>query len=120
MTGTQSIGQEWLIDASGCEPRTLKDVRVLSGLFEELIVSLQLSVVGTPQWHVFPEPGGITGLALLSESHLAIHTFPEHAYAALSIYSCSTRAPLDFAAVLARHLGSASITVRTLERGALK
>ncbi len=120
MTGTFSIGQEWLIDAGGCDVGALKDVRVLCGLFEELVVTLGLSVVGTPQWHVFPEPGGVTGLALLSESHLAIHTFPEHRYAALSIYSCSARAPLDFPALLQRHLQSSAVTVRTLAREAGK
>jgi len=116
--GTRSIGQEWLVDASGCDVASLKDVRVLSGLFESLVVALELTVVGTPQWHVFPSPGGVTGLALLSESHLAIHTFPEHGYAALSIYSCRTRAPLDFTALLATHLKAASVTVRTLPREA--
>ena len=115
-----AIGQEWLIDASGCDVRALKDVRVLSGLFEELVVTLALSVVGPPQWHVFPEPGGVTGLALLSESHLAIHTFPEHGYAALSIYSCSSRAPLDFTALMQRHLKSHCVTVRTQTREAVK
>lgn len=118
LVGTQSIGQEWLVDASGCAPAALKDVRVLAGLFEELVVTLGLSVVGTPQWHVFPAPGGVTGLALLSESHLAIHTFPEHGYAALSIYSCSPRPALDFPALLARHLKAASVTVRTVGREA--
>jgi S-adenosylmethionine decarboxylase len=120
VTETCSIGQEWLIDASGCDVRALKDVRVLAGLFEELVVTLGLSVIGAPQWNVFPEPGGITGLALLSESHLAVHTFPEHGYAALSIYSCSTRAPLDFASLLHRHLKSHAVTVRTLAREAVK
>ena len=118
MTGSLSIGQEWLIDASGCEVARLKDPRVLAALFEELIVALELNVVGTPQWNVFPSPGGVTGLALLSESHLAIHTFPEHGYAALSIYSCRARAPLDFSALMQRHLKAAGVTVRTLQREA--
>lgn len=116
--GTRSIGQEWLVDASGCDVAALKDVRALAGLFESLVVSLELTVVGTPQWNVFPSPGGVTGLSLLSESHLAIHTFPEHGYAALSIYSCRTRAPLDFEKLLATHLRATSITVRTLPREA--
>ncbi|MBS1151092.1 MAG: S-adenosylmethionine decarboxylase [Myxococcaceae bacterium] len=120
VTGKLTIGQEWIIDASGCEASALKDVRVLAGLFEELVVTLALSVVGSPQWHVFPEPGGITGLALLSESHLAIHTFPEHGYAALSIYSCRTREALDFAALLKAHLKAQSVTVRTLAREAVQ
>ncbi len=117
---TRSIGQEWLIDASGCEVRALQDVAVLAALFEELVGALALSVVGSPQWHVFPAPGGITGLALLSESHLAIHTFPEHGYAALSIYSCRPRAALDFAALLQRHLKSVSVDVRTATREAAR
>ncbi len=120
MNETRLIGQEWIIDASGCDAGALKDLGVLASLFEELIVALSLSVVGLPQWHVFPEPGGITGLALLSESHLAIHTFPEHGYAALSIYSCRTRDPLDFGALLLRHLKAPLVTVRTLVREATK
>ena len=116
MTGHRSIGQEWLIDASGCDPAALKDRHALAALFEELIVALKLNVVGAPQWNVFPEPGGITGLALLCESHLAIHTFPEHRYAALSIYSCKPREPLDFSALLARHLKATGLTVRALPR----
>ncbi len=118
MTGSRSIGQEWLIDASGCEPQALKDPRLLSGLFEELIVTLKLNVIGAPQWHVFPGPGGITGLALLSESHLAIHTFPEHRCAALSVYTCKPREPLDFAALLQRHLKATEVRLRTVAREA--
>ena len=116
VTGARSIGQEWLVDASGCDVVALKSPVVLAGLFEEVIVGLQLNVVGAPQWNVFPAPGGITGLALLSESHLAIHTFPEHRYAALSIYSCKPREPLDFSVMLARHLKATALTVRALPR----
>jgi S-adenosylmethionine decarboxylase len=115
--GGLQLGQEWLVDASGCDVQALRDVRVLAGLFEELVVALQLSVVGTPQWHTFPAPGGVTGLALLSESHLAIHTFPEHGYAALSVYSCRTRA--DDAGLVervARALKTRDVTVRTQPR----
>jgi S-adenosylmethionine decarboxylase len=119
VTGIRSIGQEWLIDASGCDAGILKDPARLGGLFEELVVTLKLKVVGAPQWHVFPAPGGVTGLALLSESHLAIHTFPEHRYAALSIYSCKPREPLDFLSLLKRHLAASSVTLRAVPREAL-
>ncbi|QSQ20033.1 adenosylmethionine decarboxylase [Pyxidicoccus parkwayensis] len=114
---TLTTGQEWLVDASGCAPERLKDAAALAALFEELIVLLSLKVVGQPQWHVFPEPGGITGLTLLAESHLTIHTFPEHGFAALNVYCCRTRARPDFESLLTRHLGAASCTVRELKRG---
>jgi len=112
-----SHGQEWLVDASGCDAASLKDARALAALFEELVVALQLHVLGTPQWHTFGGPGGITGLAMLSESHLAIHTFPEHRYAALSLYSCTTRAPPDLEGIVRRHLGCERVFVRTFSRG---
>jgi S-adenosylmethionine decarboxylase len=112
-----TTGQEWLVDVSGCLPEHLKSPGALAALFEELIVRLELKVVGQPQWHVFPEPGGITGLTLLAESHLGIHTFPEHGFAALNVYCCRPRARPDFEALLARHLGAASCRVRELPRG---
>lgn len=111
------MGQEWLVDASGCDPARLRDPRALSALFESLVVTLSLKVVGQPQWHVFPEPGGVTGLALLSESHLAIHTFPEHGYAALSVYSCRPHRAPDFAALMKTSLGAQATTLRELPRG---
>lgn len=114
---TLTTGQEWLVDASGCTPERLKDRTALAGLFEELIVLLGLKVVGQPQWHVFPEPGGITGLALLAESHLAIHTFPEHGFAALNVYCCRTRPSPDFQSLVARYLGASECHVRELARG---
>ncbi len=114
------LGQEWLFDASGCDEAKLRDVRALAALFETLVVELDLKVVGTPQWHVFPSPGGVTGLALLSESHLAVHTFPEHRYAALSIYSCRPRAVPDVEALLRRVLGATAITQRTVAREAAR
>jgi S-adenosylmethionine decarboxylase len=105
------------VDARGCQAERLKDARALAALFEELVVLLELKVVGQPQWHVFPEPGGVTGLALLAESHLAVHTFPEHGFAALNVYCCRPRSCPDFEALLARHLGAASCRVRELPRG---
>jgi S-adenosylmethionine decarboxylase len=113
---TLTTGQEWLVDVSGCSPERLKDPRALSALFEELIVLMGLKVVGQPQWHVFPEPGGITGLTLLAESHLTVHTFPEHGFAALNVYCCRPRQCPDFQALVARHLGAASCSVRELPR----
>lgn len=95
----------------------LRDAAALAALFEALIVDLRLKVIGTPQWHTFPGPGGVTGLALLSESHLAIHTFPEHGFAALNLYSCRTRPCPDFTALLQKHLGATRIDVRELPRG---
>ena len=115
---TLTTGQEWLVDVSGADPERLRSQASLAALFEELVVTLQLHVIGQPQWHVFPGPAGVTGLALLAESHLAVHTFPEHGFAALNVYCCRTRARPDFEALVQRHLGlDARALVRELSRG---
>jgi S-adenosylmethionine decarboxylase len=106
-----------LIDAAGCSPEALKDPRTLAALFEHLIRQMSLKVIGTPQWHVFPSPGGITGLALLAESHLGIHTFPEHGFAALNLYCCKEREAPDFVELARRYLGAQQCDVRVVLRG---
>jgi S-adenosylmethionine decarboxylase len=113
-----AVGQEWLVDVSGCRPSSLRDVPRLQALLDEVVVALGLSVIGTPQWHAFPGEGGVTGLVLLSESHLALHTFPEHGFAALSVYSCRERAAPDLHALLSRHLEPHRVDVTCVPRSA--
>lgn len=43
--------------------------------------------------HSFTPTGGITGVAILAESHISIHTWPEHSYAALDIFMCGKASP---------------------------
>jgi len=110
-------GQEWLIDAAECEPGKLRDAAVLSRLCGQLVAQLGLTVVAPPQWHTFPGEGGVTGLLLLSESHLAVHTFPEHGYLALNLYSCRERAAPDFGALCREAVGAGRVQLRELKRG---
>ena len=112
-----TTGQEWLIDAAGCEPGRLRDASVLARLCEQLVVQLGLAVVAPPQWHTFPGEGGVTGLLLLSEFHLAVHTFPEHGFLALNLYSCRERAAPDFGALCREAVGAARVQLRELKRG---
>jgi len=71
-------GIEWVVEAFGCSSQSLRDLAVLQDLFNSIIREMKLRPVGKTQWHQFPGTGGITGLCLLAESHLACHTFPEH------------------------------------------
>jgi S-adenosylmethionine decarboxylase len=72
--------------------------------------------VGAAQWHQFPAPGGVTGLQMLSESHLTVHTFPEHASLCLNLFCCTPRPEWPWADRLAALVGASSVMVRQLER----
>jgi S-adenosylmethionine decarboxylase len=109
-------GIEWLVDAYGCAPERLRDRERLLGVLDKAVASLSLHVVSTAV-HVFPDPGGITAMYLLAESHLTIHTFPEVGTATLNLYCCKPRKAHDWKALLAETLGARDVIVTELARG---
>ena len=109
-------GIEWVVDAHGCAAETLRSPEALRELFAQIIEALRLRPVGKTQWHQFPITGGITGLCLLAESHLACHTFPEFGSICLNIFCCVPREPLDFEKALVATFGATSVSVRTVTR----
>jgi len=109
-------GIEWVVDAHGCNAESLTNLDLLRELFERIVSDLRLRPVGDTQWHQFPNTGGVTGLSLLAESHLACHTFPEFGSLCLNLFCCVPREPLDFAEALANVFGATSVTVQTVTR----
>ena len=63
-----------------------------------------------------PVTGGVTGLCLLAESHLACHTFPEHQSICLNVFCCQPRPDWDFAGYLEREFGAGEVRVRRIDR----
>ena len=110
-------GNEWIVDALGCSSAKLMRLAELQAVCEEVIEDLQLAVMGKPQWVQFPKPGGVTGLYLLQESHLACHTFPEHNLATFNLYCCRPREPWPWEEQLQRLLLAADVIVRMVCRG---
>jgi S-adenosylmethionine decarboxylase len=109
-------GLEWIVEAHGCDSAALADAQRLENLFQSLIRALDLHPLGKSNWHQFPLTGGITGVTLLTESHLACHTFPEYGSLCLNIFCCRPRTGADFDALLRKQFGAASVVVRQVER----
>jgi spermidine synthase len=75
-----------------CDAALLTDAQRLAALCGSLTRETGLTAVAD-RWHTFPshegQPGGVTGVVLLAESHLAIHTWPERSAVTLDVYVCN-------------------------------
>lgn len=81
-----SDGRHLILDLYGCNPEILDDYGELQRFLEIALVLAKaniLRIIGEKF-----EPQGVTLLALLSESHASIHTWPELGYAAIDLYTC--------------------------------
>ena len=110
------VGKEWIIDASGCRPDDLSNLDRLRAVFQRVISELNLQVACEPIWRQFPAPGGVTGMVLLTESHLTCHTYPEFSVATFNLYCCRDRPEWPWAERLGEMLGATAVRVRVVER----
>ena len=110
------LARHTLLELHGCDPALLRDSAALQPLMIDAVRRGSGTIV-TEIFHNF-SPHGVSGVVVISESHVAIHTWPEHGFAAVDIFSCSRS--LDVAAIqaaLEESLRPTSLSARTIERG---
>ncbi|OIO53991.1 MAG: adenosylmethionine decarboxylase [Alphaproteobacteria bacterium CG_4_10_14_0_2_um_filter_63_37] len=85
-----SVGLHLIGDLYECqgEDRYFFDADFLRDFCVEQVQTAGLTVVGN-YFHQFGEDGGVTGVVVLAESHLSIHTWPEKRYVTLDVYVCN-------------------------------
>ncbi len=82
----ETLGHHALLELYSCTPSQLNDSGFLERLLLNVASQLKCTVLGQ-RFHTF-EPVGVSGIVLLAESHLSIHTWPEHGYAAVDLFTC--------------------------------
>lgn len=82
-------GQHLIIDAYECKEDILNNAEQLEELLTKAIDQLGMEILST-HFHSF-SPQGVTGVIGISTSHFSIHTWPEHGYAALDLYTCGNQ-----------------------------
>jgi len=84
--GSNPEGIHYLIDLEGCDETLLRDKKLLKAAMESAAKDAGATVVEAVL-HEF-NPHGLSGVVVIAESHLAIHTWPEHGYAAIDVFTC--------------------------------
>jgi S-adenosylmethionine decarboxylase len=109
-------GRHLLLDLSGVAPDTLRDSAGIERLLHAAAVLAGATPLGT-QFHHFGAGAGVTGVVILQESHISIHTWPEHGFAAVDIFMCGDARPEDAARHIVEQTGPARHSQRVIARG---
>jgi S-adenosylmethionine decarboxylase proenzyme len=112
-----SLGSQLLLDLYDCDPVRLDDVEWVRSSMLDAAAAAGATVVESV-FHRF-SPWGVSGVVVISESHLAIHTWPEKGYAAVDVFTCGSELQIPLAqALLTRAFSSPRAVQRFVTRGA--
>jgi S-adenosylmethionine decarboxylase len=82
-----AVGRHILADLYGVEPELLRDAAEMERLLRGAASAAGAQILGS-HFHSFGDAGGVTGVVLLAESHISVHTWPESKFAAADIFMC--------------------------------
>ncbi len=113
-----ALGTHLLIDLKECNPELLNNVSYIKAAMVGAAEAAGATVLGD-SFHKF-EPVGVTGVVVVSESHLCIHTWPEYGYAAVDIFTCGKAfKPHDAASLIIERLECTQSSIKEVQRGFL-
>ncbi len=113
-----ALGKHLLLELKGCDEEVLNDMSFIKSTMLTAAEECGATVVGE-SFHQF-NPHGVSGVVVIAESHLFIHTWPEYGYAAADIFTCGNSVKPERAAqVITRKLGSKDHSMVEMRRGIL-
>ncbi|MDI3279948.1 MAG: adenosylmethionine decarboxylase [Bacillota bacterium] len=113
---TNALGRHILCEIYGCDPEVLNDRKAIERILVDaaLVAGAEVREVA---FHKF-SPQGVSGVVVISESHLAIHTWPELGYAAVDVFTCGERVdPWDACNYITEHFKAQHVTASEVKRG---
>ena len=112
----KALGRHIVAELSMCNAEILSDIDQVRAIMVRAALAAQ-ATVRELAFHKF-EPHGVSGVVVLAESHLSIHTWPEHRYAAIDIYTCGETAdPWKACDYMAEKFMAQSLATSVVERG---
>ncbi len=112
------LGRHVLAEIYGCPYDVLNDIKKVEGI----MVNAALEAGAEVREFVFHKfsPQGVSGVVVISESHLAIHTWPELGYAAVDVFTCGDKVdPWDACNYLTEQFCASHMTAKETVRGVI-
>jgi len=114
--GLNALGRHLLLELFDCDLDAINNVETVKGALIEAAKRAQATIVDVV-FHEF-NPFGVSGVVVIAESHLSIHTWPEYRYAAVDIFSCGDILQPEIAAsYLVEQFGAERTSVIEMQRG---
>ncbi len=112
------LGKHLLLELKDCDKEVLNDLGFLKSMLQMAASEAGATVLGE-SFHQF-KPQGVSGVVIIAESHLFIHTWPEYGYAAVDIFTCGDSVqPEKAAQILIRELKAKNHSILEIKRGIL-
>lgn len=113
-----ALGIHLLVELKDCNPDILKNLNEVRDALVTAAKKANATIIDV-SFHEF-NPFGISGMVIIAESHLSIHTWPEYGYAAVDIFTCGDTIKPEVAAnYLIKRFGSRNPSVVEMKRGIL-
>ena len=111
-----ALGRHLLLELFDCDSDAINNLENVKGALVEAAKRAQATIVDVV-FHEF-NPFGVSGVVVIAESHLSIHTWPEYRYAAVDIFSCGeTLQPEVAASYLVEQFGAERTSAVEMQRG---
>ena len=92
LAGNRTFGKHMMLDFSGCDEKKLNDLDLCFSLLNDLPEKIRMNKISAPHVIRYSPPSlmdqGITGMVVIAESHISLHTFPLRKYVFIDIFSC--------------------------------
>jgi S-adenosylmethionine decarboxylase len=111
--GVRCAGVHLIVDLHGAE--RLDDIEHIEATLRRCVSAASATLLHIHLHHF--QPNGVSGVAVLAESHISIHTWPEAGYAALDVFMCGSANPDACVPVLREAFSAERIGVNELLRG---
>ncbi len=113
------LGRHLLLDLYDCDPRAIADTAKVERIMVRAAKATKAHIVDVI-FHTF-SPQGVSGVVVIAESHLSIHSWPEFGFASVDIYTCGTSIdPWKAYKVLKRGFSAKRMTAAEIKRGVLR